>query len=34
LYADAVAIFIAKAELNLPLSEQEETLCFCCKGHH
>ena len=35
-HADAVAVanFIAKAELNLPLSEQEETLCFRCKGHH
>jgi hypothetical protein len=35
-HADAVAVanFVAKAELNLPLSEQEETLCFRCKGHH
>ena len=31
--AASAAHFISKAELELPVSGQEETLCFRCMGH-
>ena len=35
-HADAVEVahFIAKSQADFPMSDEDETLCFRCKGQH